>query len=328
MADKTEQGHEQSIILTSLEGGFDAVHTLLDNLWIEAPYVKTLDRFGFETALIELVSNVFQHGDSDMTPICTITVTTYSDRIECSLLDAGSPRELQLTGRSMPDEFAESGRGIILIQALVNELSYTREGDRNRWHMVKKTARPDSARDAVIDTTRPRVINEAERQQTLESLYILDTPPGERFDMITRMTQKLFGVETCTLSLIDNDRQWFKSRIGIEESETSRSVAFCDQTIRQYDTMVVPDARVDPRFETNSLVTGDHHIRVDAGYPLKGGDNQAIGTLCMMDPNPRDFTDEEKGQRKDVALCVPSELEAEQESQQSKHVQACSGPQT
>ena len=87
MADKTEQGHEQSIILTSLEGGFDAVHTLLDNLWIEAPYVKTLDRFGFEKALIELVSNVFQQVDSDMTPICPITVTTYSNRIECRVLD-------------------------------------------------------------------------------------------------------------------------------------------------------------------------------------------------------------------------------------------------
>ena len=82
MANNAEQGHEQSIILTSLEGGFDAVHSLLDNLWIEAPYVETLDRIGFETALIELVSNVFQHGDSEMNPICTITVTTYSDRID------------------------------------------------------------------------------------------------------------------------------------------------------------------------------------------------------------------------------------------------------
>ena len=321
MAENTEQLHEQSIILTSLEGGFDAVHALLDILWNNAPHVETLDRFGFETALIELVSNVFQHGDSDMTPICTITVTSYSDRIECSLLDAGSPRELQLTGRAMPDEFAESGRGIILIQALVNELSYTREGDRNRWHMVKKTSRPDSARDLVLDTSPPRVINEAERQQTLEGLYILDTPPEERFDLITRMTQRLFGVETCTISLLDNDRQWFKSRIGIEDSETPRSVAFCDQTIRQYDTMVVPDARLDPRFETNSLVTGDPHIRFYAGYPLEVGDHQPIGTLCIFDPNPRVLTDDEKVLLKDLALCVQNELVASQDSQRAKEVQ-------
>ena len=321
MANNAEQGHEQSIILTSLEGGFDAVHSLLGNLWIEAPYVETLDRIGFETALIELVSNVFQHGDSEMNPICTITVTTYSDRIECSLLDAGTPRELLLTGRSMPDEFAESGRGIILIQSLVNELSYTRDGDRNRWHMVKKTSRPDSAHEVVLDATRPRVIDEAERQQTLENLYILDTPPEERFDLITRMAQRLFGVETCTITLLDNNRQWFKSRIGIEDSETSRSVAFCDQTIRQYDTMVVPDARLDPRFVTNSLVTGDPQIRFYAGYPLEAGDHQPIGTLCIFDPNPRVLTDDEKGLLKDLALYVQNEFVASQDSQRAKEVQ-------
>lgn len=322
MAEDKEHDFRYTVDLTSPEAGFDTVHSLLEQLWIDAPYVDTLNRSGFETALIELVSNVFQHGDSDITPLCTITVTVYSDHIECSLLDAGTPRELHLTGRSLPDEYAQAGRGIILIQALVDELSYTREGERNHWRMVKKTASPEVALDTVPQVLRSRPIDEATRQQALESLYILDTPPEDRFDMITRLTQRLFGVETCTISLIDNDRQWFKSRTGIDNAETSRSVAFCDYTIRQYDAMVVPDAREDPRFKNNSLVTGDPNIRFYAGYPLEIADHQAIGTLCVFDPNPRVLSDNEKGLLKDLAFLVQNELVASQDSQRAKEVQA------
>ena len=321
MVEETGAKFEHTITLTSPEDGFDAVHDLLEKLWKDAPDVETLDRFGFETALIELVSNVFQHGDSEITPLCTVTVTVYPDRIECSLLDAGTPHDLQLKGRAMPDEYAESGRGIILIQALVDELSYTREIDRNRWRMVKKTASSEVAVDSAPQVVRSRPIDEASRQQALESLYILDSPPEERFDLITRLTQKLFGVETCTITLIDNDRQWFKSRIGFEEAETARTTAFCDYTIRQYDTMVVPDAREDARFKDNPLVTGDPNIRFYAGYPLEVGDHEAIGTLCVFDPNPRVLTDEEKGLLKDLALCVQNELVASQDLQRAREVQ-------
>jgi anti-sigma regulatory factor (Ser/Thr protein kinase) len=322
MTDSAEYEHKHTIILTSPEDGFEAVHALLEKLWIDAPYVESLDRVGFETALMELVSNVFQHGESNITPLCTLTVKTYSDRIECSLLDAGTPRELQLTGRSMPDEFAESGRGILLIQALVNELNYTREGDRNRWHMVKKILPPEVRVSISPQVSLSRPINEEARQQALESLNILDTAPEERLDLITRMAQKLFGVETCAISLIDSDRQWFKSRIGLDLEETSRSVAFCDQTIRQYDTMVVPDAQTDPRFQANPLVTGDPHIRFYAGHPIEVGDGQPIGSFCIFDPNPRILTAEEKDLLRDLALCAQNELLASQDLQRANEVQS------
>jgi anti-sigma regulatory factor (Ser/Thr protein kinase) len=321
MVDGTEYPYTHTITLTSPEDGFDAVHSLFEKLWIDAPYVETLDRVGFETALIELVSNVFQHGDSEITPLCTITVTTYSDHIECSLLDAGTPRELQLTGRSMPDEFAESGRGILLIQALVDELSYTREGDLNRWHMVKKTAPLEFSLETVPQVLRLRPIDEAVRQQALDSLDILDTPPEARFDLITRLAQRLFGVETCAITLIDKDRQWFKSRIGLADAETSRSAAFCDYTIGQYDTMVVPDARLDLRFQANPLVTGDPHIRFYAGYPIEAGNDQPVGALCVFDPNPRIFTEEEKDLLRDLALFVQNELLASQDLDRAREVQ-------
>jgi anti-sigma regulatory factor (Ser/Thr protein kinase) len=321
MTDSTEHEHKHTIILASPEGGFDAVHSLLEKLWIDAPYVGTLDRVGFETALMELVSNVFQHGESEVTPLCTLTVNTYSDRIECSLLDAGTPRELQLTGRSMPDEFAESGRGILLIQALVNELSYTRQGDRNRWHMVKQILPPEVEVSTMPQVLHPRPIDEAVRQQALDSLNLLDTVAEERFDLITRLAQRLFDVETCAITFIDNDRQWFKSRIGLADAETPRSAAFCDYTIRQYDTMVVPDARMDPRFQANPLVIGDPNIRFYAGYPIEAGNDQPVGALCIFDPNPRLFTDEEKDLLRDLALYVQNELLASQDLDRAREVQ-------
>ena len=103
--------------------------------------------------------------------------------------------------------------------------------------------------------------DEATRQAALDSLKILDTAPEERFDRITRLAQQLFGVETAAISLIDHDRQWFKSKIGLEAEETLRSVAFCDVTIRESKNFTVPDATQDSRFSNNPLVTGDPNIR-------------------------------------------------------------------
>ena len=176
--------------------------------------------------------------------------------------------------------------------------------------MFKKTAPSEFALKTVPQVLIPRPIDEAVRQKALESLNILDTAPEERLDLITRMAQELFGVETCAISLIDNDRQWFKSRIGLAVEETSRSVAFCDHTIRQYDTMVIPDAHVDSRFQTNPLVTGDPHIRFYAGYPIEVANGQPIGAFCIIDPKPRILTEKEKDLLRDLALIAQNELAA------------------
>jgi anti-sigma regulatory factor (Ser/Thr protein kinase) len=321
MSNGGEQGNTSWITLTSPESGLEDVHLQLEKVWEQAPYVEFIDRLSFETALIELVSNIFQHEDSGISPACTLTIQTFPDRIECNLVDSGVPKNVQLTGRKMPEESAESGRGILLIQALVSELCYTRDGDYNRWTIIKKILPTGSDFSPVPQLSLVRPINEKARQHALESLNILDTAPEERLDLITRMTQKLFGVETCTISLIDDDRQWFKSRIGLDVEETPRDQAFCDYTIRQYETMVVPDAHLDSRFQANPLVTGPPKIRFYAGFPIEVGDGQPIGTLCIFDPNPRILTEPEKALLRDLAMIAQNELAGSRDLAQAREVQ-------
>ena len=159
MPNSDEQGNTSRITLTSSDQGLDEVHSLLERVWAQAPYVKFIDQLSFETALIEMVSNVFQHADSTISPLCTVTIKTYPDRIESTVVHGGPAKEVQLTGRSMPDESAESGRGILLIQALVSELRYTREGDYNHWHMVKKILPADGEFSTVPKLSLTRPIN-------------------------------------------------------------------------------------------------------------------------------------------------------------------------
>ncbi|MDP1872125.1 MAG: SpoIIE family protein phosphatase [Gallionella sp.] len=163
--------------------------------------------------------------------------------------------------------------------------------------------------------------NEATRQAALDSLEILDTPPEERFDRITRLAKQLFGVETAAVSLIDHDRQWFKSKIGLEPQETPRNIAFCDVTIRESKNFTVPDARQDSRFQNNPLVTGDPNIRFYAGYPLETPSGERVGALCIFDPHPREFTQAEELQLRDLAQWVQKEMVIENELTRAAQIQ-------
>ena len=163
--------------------------------------------------------------------------------------------------------------------------------------------------------------NEATRQAALDSLKILDTAPEERFDRITRLAKQLFGVETAAISLIDHDRQWFKSKIGLEAEETPRSDAFCDVTIREAKNFTVADASQDSRFENNPLVTGNPNIRFYAGYPLETPSGERVGALCVFDPTPRIFTEAEELQLRDLALWVQKEMVIENELIRAAQIQ-------
>jgi len=136
--------------------------------------------------------------------------------------------------------------------------------------------------------------DEAGRLVALRELLILDTPPEERFDRITAFAQSEFDVPTVLVSLVDGERQWFKSKVGLGACETPRDISFCGHAILAPDVMVVPDARVDPRFADNPLVTGDPFIRFYAGAPLVLPNGHAVGTLCLISPEPRiyDHVDE------------------------------------
>jgi len=172
----------------------------------------------------------------------------------------------------------------------------------------------------ALETLGP-IIGEAARQRALDELHILDTPPEERFDRVTRLAKRLFGVETALISLIDHDRQWFKSRVGFEPESGTRRDAFCDTTIRQPDAMTVRDARDDPRFRDNPLVVGDPNIRFYAGYPIEAPGGERIGALCVFDPNPRVFTEAETNLLRDLALWVQNEMTFTQELDRAAEVQ-------
>ncbi|MDQ1579353.1 MAG: serine/threonine-protein kinase RsbW [Microbacteriaceae bacterium] len=114
------------------------LHDLLESVWLDVPQLAVRDRFGFETALVELVGNVICHADNGSGVSCTLSIETADNRIEALLSDTGEPGDVELRGRDMPDGLSESGRGIPLIQALVDELTYERDGGLNRWRISKQ----------------------------------------------------------------------------------------------------------------------------------------------------------------------------------------------
>ncbi|HEY8608510.1 MAG TPA: GAF domain-containing protein [Noviherbaspirillum sp.] len=129
--------------------------------------------------------------------------------------------------------------------------------------------------------------NDDERLAALHALLILDTPPEARFDRIVEFAAAEFDVPIALLTLVDQRRQWFKSRFGMTLCETARDVSFCGHAILHDDILVVEDARVDLRFIDNPLVTGEPFVRFYAGAPLTMPDGHAVGTLCVIDRRPR-----------------------------------------
>ena len=134
--------------------------------------------------------------------------------------------------------------------------------------------------------TYPKSPDDAERVEKLRSLGILDSAPDENFDRIVRLCRQIFDVEIATVSMVDEDRQWFKAVEGLGVCEIDRDAAFCNHTILGDAIFEVPDALADPQFATNPLVTGPPGIRYYAGAPIRF-DDFALGALCLIDPSPR-----------------------------------------
>ena len=149
--------------------------------------------------------------------------------------------------------------------------------------------------------------NEAERQRVLDALNLVYSPTEERFNRITRVASRLFDVPIALISLVTEDKQWFKSCQGLTTSETPREISFCGHAINQDDVFVVPNAAHDPDFSDNPLVTGEPRIRFYAGQPLTI-DGQRIGTLCIIDRHPRHLKPKDYDSLKSLASWVETEI--------------------
>lgn len=150
--------------------------------------------------------------------------------------------------------------------------------------------------------------DERRRLCELRSLGLLDTEADDAFDQVTRIAQRIFDTKIALVSLVDEDRQWFKSRVGLEATETPRDAAFCAHAIHNDEVFVVENALHDARFENNPLVTDDPSIRFYAGAPVKGPRGHRLGTLCVIDNQPRSPTEADLRALADLATLVEKEI--------------------
>jgi hypothetical protein len=164
--------------------------------------------------------------------------------------------------------------------------------------------------------TAPIPQNETKRLKVLWQYEVLDTVPEEVFDDLTELAARICEAPIALISLVDENRQWFKSKIGVTVSETSRDVSFCAYAIAQSDLFIVPDATQDKRFASNPLVTSEPKIRFYAGAPLITPDGHALGTLCVIDKVPRELRPEQQQALRILARHVVWQLELRRRSRE------------
>jgi len=153
------------------------------------------------------------------------------------------------------------------------------------------------------------IANEAARLKALHAYHILDTDPEQAFDDLTLLASQVCGTPIALITLVDEKRQWFKSKIGIDVDETARNISFCSHAIEQPGLFVVPDTLSDGRFRDNPMVVSEPHIRFYAGAPLLTRDGDPLGTICVVDSKPRVLTDDQRAALNALRRQAESQLE-------------------
>src|SRR5260370_22033962 len=151
--------------------------------------------------------------------------------------------------------------------------------------------------------------NEAARVAALHNYAILDSEPEQAFDDLVLLASFICKTPIALISLVDEDRQWFKSRVGVSISETTREIAFCATAIQQPGVFVGPDTLNDERFRNNPLLVSEPNVRFYAGAPLIDGDGNALGTICVIDRIPREFGPDQQAALKALSRLVLAQLE-------------------
>jgi diguanylate cyclase (GGDEF)-like protein/PAS domain S-box-containing protein len=164
---------------------------------------------------------------------------------------------------------------------------------------------------------------EQNRLRALHNLDLLDTAPEPEFDELVQLAAAICRAPISMVSLVDEDRQWFKAVIGLDVDSTAREVAFCDHAIRQPDLMLVEDATLDPRFANNPMVVGDAGWRFYAGMPVTDPEGLPVGTLCVMDHVPRTLTTDQRNALRILASQANARLELRIKRRELEHALAC-----
>jgi CheY-like chemotaxis protein len=228
---------------------------------------------------------------------CDALQLSGSLRKEATASDKDVPIVLVRTGEDPAEQQREAEAGVT--DWLIWPFSEEYAGARIRAWVLREACRWRNA---------PVPIDEEGRLRALQQTGLLDSEPEERFDRYTRIAAALFDVPIALVSLVDRDRQWFKSRVGMDVSQTARDRAFCAHVILGTNVMHVPDALVDDRFADNPLVTGEPRIRFYAGAPLSLGDGSPVGTLCVIDHRARNLEEDQLRLLGDLAKLVEREL--------------------
>jgi len=270
----------------------DAVHELLQTVWEKSPEVSAENQMRFETALIELVSNVFRHADTGDGVACALTIDISDRHIEAQLSDTGEPGNFKLIEATMPDELSESGRGIALIQAVVDEFTYEQEGEHNIWKILRRftTAEPENV--ATIESSPPEVTNTPPQRPEIKFSYSEEFQLAQ-FGQWPRVIKDLFHLENGLIKLINSDGKWIANEDGGTHIEDSDGGQVSDFALKADGVVCISDTQSDSRILNGTMRNNRAELRSYIGVALKAYDGSRVGVLCGWGKEPRIFSAEE-----------------------------------
>ncbi len=253
----------------------------------------SIDDFGTGySSMVQLVRLPFSELKVDKRFVMTANDSEESRAVIRSVVELGRSLGLSTTAEGVED------------QETLNYLDGLK-CDLAQGYLISRPLPPDAVPGWFMAREAQR---EELRLTALMRLGLLDTPAEARFDRLTRLARRLFGVSSVLISLLDRDRQWFKSRQGFDVKETPRDIALCHKTLERDELMVVPDTHDHSLFQHNPLVTSSPFIRFYAGRPLYLPSGEKVGTLCLIDPEPRGFGERDAELLDDLARMVENEL--------------------